>query len=265
MPELRALYDAEIRRDPPAIPGTRVERIGPIVRLTGTENIVLYSELRSDNARQVVAEQADFFRRAGGEAEWKVYGHDGPPELESILAEAGFVPEEPETLVILDLEASVPERPSTPGVGVRRVRDALGVRDAVAANEAAFGPSGRKYSAQYAELVEDPNQALFVAYVGDAPIGSGRLELVPGRSFAGLWGGGVAPAHRRHGIYRALVATRAEMAKAAGYRYLTVDARETSRPILERLGFVPLTTTRPWVLRSDSTGGAESGAAELPR
>ena len=32
------------------------------------------------------------------------------------------------------------------------------------------------------------------------------------------------------------------------YRYLTVDARDTSRPILERLGFIELTTVTGWTL-----------------
>ncbi|MDF3147385.1 GNAT family N-acetyltransferase, partial [Streptomyces sp. T21Q-yed] len=52
---------------------------------------------------------------------------------------------------------------------------------------------------------------------------------------------------RGRGIYRALVAHRARAAVDRGYRYLQVDAMSTSRPILERLGFEPLTTTTPYV------------------
>ena len=52
---------------------------------------------------------------------------------------------------------------------------------------------------------------------------------------------------RRRGIYRALVAARARLAVQRGYRYLQVDASDDSRPILERLGFVPLTITVPYV------------------
>ena len=37
------------------------------------------------------------------------------------------------------------------------------------------------------------------------------------------------------------------LAVAAGFRYLQVDASDNSRPILERLGFVAVTTTTPYV------------------
>jgi GNAT superfamily N-acetyltransferase len=70
---------------------------------------------------------------------------------------------------------------------------------------------------------------------------------VPGTRFAGLWGGGTVEAHRGRGIYRALVAQRARAAVDRGYRYLQVDASSQSRPILERLGFHPLSTTTPYV------------------
>ncbi len=56
------------------------------------------------------------------------------------------------------------------------------------------------------------------------------------------------PDHQGRGVYRALVAARAAEARRRGVRYLTVDARETSRPILERLGFQPLATVRGWTL-----------------
>ena len=135
-----------------------------------------------------------------------------------------------------------------PGVEVREVTDAAGVADLVKVSEAAFG---REEPWRFAELVArlgHPNQALYVAYEGGEPISSGRLELAPGRAFAGLYGGGTVPGHQGRGVYRALVAARAAEARRRGVRYVTVDARETSRPILERLGFQPLATVRGWTL-----------------
>ena len=43
------------------------------------------------------------------------------------------------------------------------------------------------------------------------------------------------------------MAARARLAVERGYRYLQVDASDNSRPILERLGFVALTETVPYV------------------
>lgn len=48
-------------------------------------------------------------------------------------------------------------------------------------------------------------------------------------------------------MYKALVAVRAARALDLGYRYLHVDASDNSSPILQRLGFLPVTTTTPWV------------------
>jgi GNAT superfamily N-acetyltransferase len=88
---------------------------------------------------------------------------------------------------------------------------------------------------------------MVVAMAGDEPVCSARIEFLPGTEFAGLWGGGTVPAWRGRGIYRALVAYRAGLAAARGYRYLQVDASPDSRPILERLGFVRLARTTPYV------------------
>jgi GNAT superfamily N-acetyltransferase len=65
--------------------------------------------------------------------------------------------------------------------------------------------------------------------------------------FATLWGGATLAAWRGRGIYRALVAHRAKLAAERGCRYLEIDASDDSRPILERLGFVAVTTTTPYV------------------
>ena len=58
------------------------------------------------------------------------------------------------------------------------------------------------------------------------------------------------PEYRGRGLYRATVAKRAELARERGYRWLYSDALPTSRPILERLGFVAITTTTPFVTTS---------------
>lgn len=55
--------------------------------------------------------------------------------------------------------------------------------------------------------------------------------------FASLWGGSTVSGFRRQGLYTALLAVRAQEASARGVRYLTVDASDMSRPILEKFGF----------------------------
>jgi GNAT superfamily N-acetyltransferase len=89
--------------------------------------------------------------------------------------------------------------------------------------------------------------SIFVAEAGGRTIGDGWVRFPSGIEFATLWGGFTLPAWRRRGIYRALVAHRAQLAAERGRRYIEVDASDDSRRILERLGFVAVTTTTPYV------------------
>ena len=98
----------------------------------------------------------------------------------------------------------------------------------------------------------NPDQvAVFVAEASDRVVSAGWLEHAPGSRFAGLWGGSTLEPWRHRGIYRALVARRAVLAVQRGATYLQVDASDNSRPILERLGFVPITSTTPYLWRPE--------------
>jgi GNAT superfamily N-acetyltransferase len=253
--EILALFDDEMRRRPPAIPGAQIEDHGRIVRIIGDESVIIYSDLGSVNARDVVTGQTDYFRAIGREVEWKVYGHDKPPDLSDLLREADYTPDPPETLMVWELNQLPPVSPRPSDVTVRQVRDEASLRAAVNVSEDAFGRGeGWGSSFDRASLLDDPGFAAFVAYRAGVPVASGRLEMPPGRSFASLWGGGTAPEHRGLGIYRDLVSHRAQLARSRGYKFLTVDARESSRPILERLGFRPLDTITGWVLKLPTNG-----------
>jgi hypothetical protein len=49
------------------------------------------------------------------------------------------------------------------------------------------------------------------------------------------------------GIYRALIAARAQRAAARSVKYLQLDASDDSAPILRRLGFRAVTTSTTYV------------------
>ncbi len=241
-----------MRHDPEPAAGVRYERVGSVVRSAGLWNVVLAWDLADvEAAATAVSEQAAYARGAGLQLEWKLFSHDRPAGLASILERAGFVADESETLMILDLDAAGGDGVALgDGIAIRRVVDASGVDDFVAVTTAAFGRDDAWKAPEYLRMLDDPTVALFVAYRDGQPVSSGRLNLPVGRVFASMWGGSTVAEHRGLGIYRALVALRAGVARARGYRYLTTDARETSRPILERVGFVPLTGITGWVLRT---------------
>jgi GNAT superfamily N-acetyltransferase len=98
------------------------------------------------------------------------------------------------------------------------------------------------------ELAADPaGLAVFVAEADGVVVSAGWVRFPSGTDFATLWGGATLPEWRGRGIYRALVFRRAQLAAERRRRYLEVDASADSRPILERLGFRPITQTRPYV------------------
>jgi GNAT superfamily N-acetyltransferase len=237
-----------MRIEPPAEPGLTIERTGGIVRLRGRHNMVGFSQLEEAEVEGAVADQVAFFTEVGEAFEWKLYAHDTPAHLRSVLAASGFEADEPETLMAFDLASHTISATASPDVEVRTVREAAQLATYLELTAIIFGRSAKSGSADFEQRLfgARADTIASITYVDGMPAGIGRLELPRERSFAGLWGGGTLPQFRKRGVYRTLVADRARTARARGYRYLTVDARETSRPILERLGFVALTTVQGW-------------------
>jgi len=172
-------------------------------------------------------------RDVPGHVEWKYYSHDGPELRERLLA-AGLEPEDEETVVVAEA-ASI--APPSDDIDLSLATDAF--------DELAARVFGRRYAL--------PEKAVaVVAMVDGQPVSGGRVDFEEGVEFAGLFGGVTLPEFRGRGLYRATVAKRAELARERGYRWLYSDALPTSRPILERLGFVAMTTTTPFVIPQSS-------------
>ncbi len=241
-------YDIEMRQNPPLEPGEIVERVDGIVRTLGSYNMVIYSHLDAEDVGWVVEKQVAFFRERGEAVEWKLYAHDRPSNLGEALLTNGFEPDERETLMVLELAHDATGFPATPDVDVRTVRTPSDLDTYVALTERAFGSQPKTAAADLALRLFGSGASTMasIAYVDGKPAAAGRLQLPPGRSFASMWEGCTDPELRNRGIYRTLVAERARTARDRGYKYLTVDALDTSRPILERLGFVALTTVCAW-------------------
>ena len=169
-------------------------------------------------------------RDLSGHAEWKYYSHDEPADLPERLVAAGLEPEAEEAVLVAEA-TSIP--PPSSDVELREEPEVF--------SELAARVFGRRQGSSLPE-----HAVSVVAYVDGEPVSGGRVDLEPGVEFAGLYGGATLPEFRRRGLYRATVGRRAELARQHGYRYLYVDALPTSRPILERLGFVAITTTTPY-------------------
>ncbi len=252
---LLGAYDAQLRahvhdRLPDSV---RVERDGPLLRVVGFggRGMVEYRDLEGldgGELDELIARQVRTFAERGESFEWKLHGHDRPADLPERLRAAGFVPEDMETVLIapiaaMEIEARVPD-----GVVVREVSEPLDLERIAQLEQAIWGEDSGWIASLAEERAADPDGlTIFIAEAGDVGVCAGWVRFPSGTEFATLWGGGTLPAWRGRGIYRALVAHRARLAAERGCRYLEVDASDESRPILERLGFVALTTTTPYV------------------
>jgi len=264
--EVLAAFNEQVRQGT-ATDGTGAtfEADGTVVRRLAAPgqggSCVLWSSLNEGNAGQIIAAQVALFVGRGEEFEWKLYSYDEPGDLAARLRAAGFTPDEPESLMIAAI-AEIGEALATaelpPGVRIERATDEAGLDRLISVHERVFGRDESELRASLlAQLAGAPETTdLVVAMAGDEPVCAARTDFLPGTEFAGLWGGGTLPRWRRRGIYRALVRYRAELAAQRGYAYLTVDASDESRPILERIGFERLAVTTPymWSPQSDSRG-----------
>jgi hypothetical protein len=259
--DIRNRFDQERRalaRDDEVVellPGfTRVRGVN------GNWHAVRISSLSGDQVDTAIAVQVDYHRQLGVEFEWTVCRHDRPADLCERLARHGFEIGQCEAILVLDLS----ERPDW--VDLQTDHEIVRVENQ--AQLAMFGQASEEiFGTKHAFVVNrlarsmaarSTQQLGFIAMDDGRAVSVGRLETHPQSVFAGLYGGGTLASHRGRGFYRAMVAARARDAMELGARYLSVDALPTSRPILERLGFVRLTDSWPCTWRPEIEPGAES-------
>jgi len=255
--ELLRVFHEQVRlSDRDVSPGWTVERVGKVRRsYLGTAAGFVEAPEGLDDPDAEIAAQVEFFTARGHEFEWKTYAYDEPADLPDRLTAAGFVAEEPESLIlgeidrILELPVSMPSKVRIRDVESREDFDRIGELSV-----AVWGESHRSFVDHLYDERQAAPELVDVALVEEAlpdtagpALTAAWVRYHPGTDFASLWGGSTRPEWRRQGLYRALLRHRAMKARDRGYRYVRVDASEDSRPILQRLGLVKVTSTTPYV------------------
>lgn len=253
---LLAVYDQQMRGVEPKPPAwVRYERDGPLLRgvgghlgyISGPRDIgVTGAELD-----RLIARQRDYFAGRGEAVGWQVRAHDEPADLTARLRAAGFVPQEERT-VLIGLTAELATAPVLPGgVVLRWVTADDDMRRIAALQSAVWGQDWSWLAENLIGRIAAAPQGIAVLAAeadGDVVSAAWLAFFQPGAdSFARLLGGSTLPQWRGRGIYRALVAARAQRAAARSVKYLQVDASNDSAPILRRLGFRAVTTTTAYV------------------
>jgi hypothetical protein len=215
------------------------------------QHMIVFSSLTEDIADVTISEQAAHYRTLATEVEWKVYQHDSPSDLLQRLERHGFEAGLRETVLVLELQKHAGWIEAQSAYQVIRIEDAHKVGLYRRAAEDIFE---RDHESTATELLSGIRRCStqhlgYVVTEGNTAVGIGRLYSHPQSAFGGMYGGGTLKQYRGRGVYRATVAARAREAIKFGARYLLVDALPTSRPILEKLGFVRLTDTWPCTLK----------------
>lgn len=211
-------------------------------------SFILYSDLNGADLDAVIEKQIAYFSKRQQPFEWKVYDHDKPAGLRDRLVAAGFEPEDPDAVMVLDLEsapASLLERVQAEDLAytIRRITTREELADVIRVEEQVWGGNFDWIRGRLGAHLEVPGYlSVYVAYVEDEPAATGWIYFHPGSDhFASIWGGSTVEKFRGRGLYTALLARRAREAQQRGYRFLTLDASPMSRPIVARHGFELLT------------------------
>ena len=252
-------YDCQLRTEAETPSAVVVTRLGPLrlVTFAGGRGFVTYRDLGGADAATIarwVEEALTHYREDAAitRVEWKTRAHDRAPGLHEALVRNGFVPGEPESIMVGDAALLAVDRPLPEGVELRQVTSEADVRALSAMQEEVFGGgfADEMADALLQRLSRGDGMELWVAEAEGEIVSSGRLEPVAGSEFAGIWGGATRPEWRGRGIYRALTAARARSALRLGKRLIHSDSTEDSRPILERAGLVKVSTTTPYLWRA---------------
>jgi len=257
--DLLQAYDDQLRREGEVGRAADVVHHGPLLwAVFDHGGFVTYRDLgglEGDALDRLIDDTVAHFRddTEVSSFEWKSRGHDLPVDLGDRLVARGLVAEPIETVMVGEASLLAVDVPLPEGVVVRRAGEGGDLQGdmsrMLAAQEVIFGGNrGPSLASSMADLEGGDSEFWLAEVVASGEVvAAGRLTVVPGTTFAGVWGGSTLPQWRGRGIYRALVAARARAALARGVRLINSDCTDMSRPILERSGLVAVTTTTPYV------------------
>jgi hypothetical protein len=208
---------------------------------------ISYFNLSPADVDAAIKAELEFFTQRKSSFEWKTYDTDMPSNIGERLLAHGFEKGEPESFMVLELDSIAQFFDESEGVV--EVTDLAGIKDAIDVQQQVWGGD---MSGQLAHLIASKNEvpeniSIYLVYENEKPVTSGWIVYNGDSPFAGIWGGSTLDGFRGKGYYSALLHKRINDAKARGKKYLTIDASEMSRPIVEKHGFRRLAITTPYM------------------
>ena len=257
---VRELFDEQVRRGTARDgTGSEVTSTNEVVRWCADGYLgwseIAWSNLDESNADVVIGQQVEFFAAKGLGFAWRVVDTDSPTDLGARLERAGFEFVGTSELMIarvtdVPLDVALP-----PGVTLSRESGPAAIDRLIEVHERVFGiDHSQLRRSLLLQLTSSPQLGeLVVAMAEGVPVASSRVDFLPDREFAGLWGGSTLPEWRGKGLFRAMVAHRSREAAIRGYSYVYVIASSESQPIFTRLSFESYGSVRTYMWRPPAT------------
>lgn len=224
------------------------------------EALLWLARFSASNADRRVAEELQYLRERGWEAEWKLHDFDEPHDLKARLEAVGLANHHVEALMVL--EAGRAERRAFESIDVD-------VKEASSDELPAIVHLGEQvwncrmpWLERTLREMTHPTRGtakVFCARTRERVVGSGWIEFHGGSRFAQLCGGCVLEQYRGRGLYARLFERRLEEARLRGVPYIAVDAAPMSRPVLARRGFQFVCHTYPMRTRPYETSQVTRG------
>ncbi len=240
---------------PPGAPHVRTDELLVVAYPDHYDRPTGVSVFASDRDAAELVEQAHAIASGLGRDRlwWTVSDATRPVTLEAELRRRGGEVVERMDVLALPMDVPLPDLGLPAAIEIRRVRDLSTKRDAHLVERDAFGANeltAEQLAKDLTDLApgfEDDSAGQVVAYVDGHPAGVGGWLLAD--RVCRLWGGATVSSLRGRGAYRAVLAERLRIGRAAGATLgLTHGRVETSSPILRRIGFTRYGEQRQLVL-----------------
>jgi len=252
--EILNIYDRETRAEPRYPPVVTVVHNQYFVKLVGPGNFtfISYWQIPPQHTALALHDEMQSLKQLGGKVMCRVYQHDVPKDLENCLANEGFEQLDTVTLTVLPLLQFELKQDKSPDIQVKELRKAKDVADFLCVTEAAFGQPSPQDHAYIEESMKFPNFKYYLAYIKQQPVGAARFIVPEHSRFGFFFGGCVLPEFQGQGVYSALIKTRLQVAKSLNLEFICNEAKESSRPIMEKIGFHSIVKARTWYLDMDA-------------
>ena len=214
------------------------------------DSFISYFKLNEEEVDSAIESEINYFSRLNKSFEWKTYDFDTPANIGEKLIQHGFVAEESESFMVLDLD-SIKSNFTESEICVE-VSDAQGIKDAISVQEEVWGSELSVKSSYLLDLkkANPENLRVYIIYIEGKPVSSAWIVYNDNSPFAGIWGGSTIAEYRGKGYYSALLRKRINDAKQRGLKYLIIDASDMSKPIVEKHGFQFVAKTTPYIFQN---------------